>query len=301
LGDREREEGVLPLASERSRKIAPIWMWIYAGIVASLMMLLPVDSHSKLSILFIALVALVVYVNALQRLRFWTYGLTRERQYDRALQLDRIWTFLPGYAPSLAGPILFNAGRYKEVQSLLAPKALDVHGQPRVDTLEFYTYVLALVNDGQKAEAERLLELALPSASQPESLQVALATCLLDQGKDPDRARILLEQAQATPKSPTMPAYEQRADDAKRQARYAWALASCGMRPNAEARIQEAIATSSGFKPDDLAGVEYFVGEAWRALGEKSKARETFDRALALNPANVTVLSIRKALAKLNV
>jgi tetratricopeptide (TPR) repeat protein len=264
-------------------------------------MFLPTSFIARRALLLAELVFLILYVKVLQRLRFRTFGLMRNRAYDRALGWNRILTLMPGYGPSLEGPILFYAGRYKEVQSLLAPKALDAHGQPRADTLEFYTYAIALVNDGQKAQAEQLLETALRTAKQPESLQVALATCLLDQGKDPERARELLEKAQATPKSPTMPAREQSADDVKRLARYAWALAGCGRRPDAEAKIQEALAKSAGFRPDDLAGVEYFVGEAWRTMGENRKARDTFQLALALNPADVTVLSIRKALAKMSV
>ncbi len=286
------------MASDNDRKIAPLWIWIYAGFVAA-SMFLPIKSTAKSALLIAEIVTLVLYLHGLQRLRFWTFGLTRNREYDRALGWNRILTRLPGYGPSLEGPILFNAGRYRDVQNLLAPEALDAHGQPKADTLEFYTYAIALVNDGQKARAEQLLDSAVRTAKQPEALQVALATCLLDQNKDPERARELLEQAQSAPKSPTMPAYEQNADDAKRLARYAWALAGCGMRPNAEARIQEALAKAAGFRPDDLAGVEYFVGEAWRTLGENRKARETFQQALALNPAAVTVLSIRKALAKM--
>jgi tetratricopeptide (TPR) repeat protein len=253
------------------------------------------------TVAFIGLFAVTLaFFYGLRWVRLWTYGLGRDRKYDLALRLDEIWSWLPGYGASLKGSILFTAGRYHDVRELLASRALDAQGNPRVDTLEFYTYSLALINDGESAEAQRLLEAAIPRAESREPLQVALATCLLEGKKDPQRARSLLENVLSARPSSSPAAYTQRADDVRRLARYAWALGACGMKSDAELRMREALDRSTNFKPSDLAGVRYFVGEALRAMGENQRAREMFQQALALNPSDATVLSVRKALAKMD-
>jgi tetratricopeptide (TPR) repeat protein len=124
-------------------------------------------------------------------------------------------------------------------------------------------------------------------------MQVALATCLLTQNKEPERACSLLEQAFATSRAVS------RADQARRTGRYAYALAACGRQKEAEARIQEAIFQAEGLKRSDQAGVHYFVGEAWRSLGNTAKARTEFDQAVALSPDGVTALSAKKAMGKM--
>jgi len=134
----------------------------------------------------------------------------------------------------------------------------------------------------------------VPVSKNPDAMRVALATCLLAQNKEPERACKLLEQTQGTTQG--VP----RADLARRIGRYAWALGACNRRPEAEAKIQEALAKAQGLPDADVAGVHYFVGEAWRALGETTKAREAFQEAVTLRPDGVTALSVEKALAKMD-
>jgi len=93
--------------------------------------------------------------------------------------------------------------------------------------------------------------------------------------------------------------YEARADQMRRLGRYAYALAACGRRQEAEAKLQEAFAGARDFRSGDLAGVQYFAGEAWRTMGETAKARAAFKDAMRLSPTGVSFMSAKKGLAKL--
>jgi tetratricopeptide (TPR) repeat protein len=143
-----------------------------------------------------------------------------------------------------------------------------------------------------------LLEAAAQASPNPGPLQVALATCLLSQNKDPQRACSLLETAMAGTQRDAS-TYMGRADQARRIARYAWALAAAGRRNEAQAKIDEALATGNDLRPEDAAGVQYFVGEAWRALDDKAKAQAAYDQAIALRPDGVIAMSVSKSLAKM--
>jgi tetratricopeptide (TPR) repeat protein len=226
-----------------------------------------------------------------QRLRKWIYDVGHRGDFERALRLDRAWSWLPFYSSPLRGSILFNAGRYSEARQFLKPLAFDAQGQPRLSSVELYSYALCLVNDGCEPEAEKLLEAAVRVVEKPNGTKVALAGCLLSQNKDPDRACRLLEEAQGSSRQVS------REDQARRIARYAWALAGCGRRQESEAKIQEAIQKGAGLGNADMAGVQYFVGEAWRAMGQTANARAAFDEAVRLRPDGVTAISARKALA----
>jgi tetratricopeptide (TPR) repeat protein len=127
---------------------------------------------------------------------------------------------------------------------------------------------------------------------------VALATCLLGQKKDAERARELLELALATPGTQSS-GYGQLSDHLARLARYAWALAACGRRDEAEAQLKKAFAGSTGLRDRDLAGLHYFAGEAWRSLREWKKARAAFDEAMRLSPDGPGSTGSKKALAKM--
>jgi tetratricopeptide (TPR) repeat protein len=176
--------------------------------------------------------------------------------------------------------------------------AFDAKGQPRLTSLELYTYALALGNDGQEAEAQKLLEAAVQVPQRTWGLHVALATCLLSQKKDAKRACELMEQALANEQEPAS-ALGSRADHQRRLGRYAWALAACGRRQEAELRIKEAHEGAASLNDPDVAGVQYFAGEAWRAMGEWGKARAAFQEALRLSPDGSVATSVQKALAKM--
>jgi hypothetical protein len=271
--------------------------WVIVTIIMAVM-ISPVRREIKTAVFFAPIGILIVWGVALTKLRRWTYGLARQGEFDRAIQMDRRLARIPGYGTPLEGPILFNAGRYPEARAVVKPFAFDEQGQPRLTSTELYTYALALENDGLEAEAQKLLEAAVQVPQRTAGFHVALATCLLSQKKDANRACELMEQALAAGDQ-QVSSYGRNSDHAMRLGRYAWALAACGRRQEAEARLQEAFAGSAALKDRDLAGVQYFAGEAWRALGEWKKAWAAFDEALRLSPDGSAATSTRKALAKM--
>jgi hypothetical protein len=290
--------------SQRHMKIT-----IAAFIVATLVTLIVwamvshPSSHGKtiLPYLFIAPIGiLILWGVALTKLKMWIHGLARQGEFDRAIQMDRRYARIPGYGTPLEGSILFNAGRYPEARTFIKPFAFDEQGQPKLTGLGIYTYALALENDGMEAEAQKILEAAVQVPQRTAGFHVALATCLLSQKKDAQRACELMEIALAT-KDIQGAGHRHDADYLRRLGRYAWALAACGRRQEAEAKLQEAFAGSNGLKPRDLAGVHYFAGEAWRSLGEWKKARAAFDETLRLCPDGAGATSAQKALAKMRV
>lgn len=290
------QAGAVQTASSRTPN-KQFWPAIYGtGIVG--LMLLPMPSQWKTGVFFAQIPLLMVYVKAVSFLKMRAYRLGHDGHTERALELERRWRWLPFYGSSLAGSILFNAGRYREAQEFIKPTAFDAEGKPRLGTPEIYTYALALGNDGRLAEAQPLLEASIPVAAKPDGFRVALATNLLEQGKDPERARALLEEAMATPIAQST-AYGQQADEAKRIARYAWALASCGRKQEIATQVQAALVHGAGLKDSDLAGIHYFAGEAWKAAGETAKARAAFQESLRLMPDGVTAIASKKGLAEL--
>ncbi|MGO9776150.1 MAG: hypothetical protein ACLQGT_06285 [Terracidiphilus sp.] len=271
--------------------------WIVIIIVMAVM-ISHVPSHVKTIVFFAPIGILIIWAIALTKLKMWIYGLARQGEFDRALQMNRRFSRIPGYGSSLEGPILFNAGRYSEAQSFLRPLAFDEQGNPKLTTTELYTYAISLVNDGKEAEAQKLLEAAVQVPQRTAGFHVALATCLLSQKKDAEHACELLEQAMATPDLQGS-GYGRLSDHLMRLGRYTWALAAAGRREEAETQLNKAFAGSSGLKERDLAGLQYFAGEAWRSLSEWKKARTAFDEALRLSPDGSAATSVQKALAKM--
>jgi tetratricopeptide (TPR) repeat protein len=286
------------IAAMRRRKMwNKVAFWSYFTFIA-LAMISPLSSTEK-TIVFVSSVALLlIYAKVLSRVRLWIYFVGKRGEFDRALRLNCQFAWIPGYGDSLEGPILFNAGRYREAQSFLEPLAYDAKGEPRLTSLEFYTYALALNNDGREAEAEKLLEAAVQVPQRTKGIHVALASCLLSQKKDPERACGLMEQALAATDLQST-SYGRDSDRMTRIALYAWALAACGRRPEAEARMQEALAGAASLKDAERAGVLYFAGEAWRAMGEWRKARATFQEALMLSPEGPAATGSQKALKRM--
>jgi tetratricopeptide (TPR) repeat protein len=271
--------------------------WSYFTLVA-LAMISPLSSTEKTIVFVSSIALLLIYAKALSRVRLWIYFVGKRGEFDRALRLNCQFVWIPGYGDSLEGPILFNAGRYREAQSFLKALAFDAKGEPRLTSLEYYTYALALENDGREAEAEKLLEAAVQVPQRTKGWHVALASCLLSQKKDPERACELMEQALAAPDLQSS-SYGRNSDRLTRIARYGWALAACGRRAEAEAKIQEAFADSTALKSPELAGLHYFAGEAWRAMGEWRKARAAFQEAIGLSPEGPAATGSQKALARM--
>ena len=284
--------------SPRQRKLVPF----IAALIVSAFMLLIVVSHIPTQVKILAFLApiaiLVIWGTALTKQRRRILGLAKQGEFDRALQMDRRSSRIPGYGAPLEGVILFNAGRYAEARAFAKPFAFDEQGQPRLTSTKLYVYALALENDGQEAEAQKLLEAAVQVPQQRAGFHVALATCLLSQKKDAERARELMELALAFGEH-GVSSYGRNSDHALRLGRYAWALAACGRREQASAQIEKAFVGSSVLKDRDLAGLHYFAGETWRSLREWRKARTEFDEALRLSPDGPAATGTKKALAKM--
>ena len=286
-----------PRAPSQRKLGAKAAMWIVIIIVMAVM-ISHVPSQVKTIVFFAPIGILIIWAIALTKVKRWVFGLSMQGKFDEALRADRRFSRIPGYGTPMEGPILFNAGRYPEACAFVKPYAFDEQGKPKLTSTEFYTYALALENDGKEAEAEKLLDAAVQVPQRTAGFHVALATCLLSQKKDAERACELMEVALATP-DPPMPAYEQNADHVRRLGRYAWALAAAGRREEAEAQLNKAFAGSSGLRERDLAGLQYFAGEAWRSLGEWKKARAAFEEAMRLSPDGPATTGSKKALAKM--
>jgi hypothetical protein len=225
--------------------------------------------------------------------------LVRRGKYDLALQLNRLFFWTPGNNSSTEGWILTMAGRYAEAREYLKPLAFDEKGHPRLTSVEFFLYALALSIEGEEATAEMLYEAAVHVPQKTGDFHFGLADCLLTQKKDPDRARKLVESVLAgIPVSPR--STQQRANRAQMIAFHAWALASNGWRTEAELRLQEAMASSAGIGKCSLAAIQLPVGDTWLTLGDSEKARASFRRAVRLFHFGDIALRARKKLAELD-
>jgi tetratricopeptide (TPR) repeat protein len=298
--DAERLSGINHRAATRKNiNIGQILSWLL-GLSTVLLLSLPLRSELKVAIIFSLIGLAAILLSKLSSLQRQVLGLTQQGEYDKAMQRIKPFLWIPGFGAPLQGMILFGAGRYAEALALMKPLAFDANGQPRLTSIALYTYALALGNSDRNAEAQELLEAAVRVPQTSGVFHVALATCLLTQDKDPERARELIEQAMMNWPTKT-DRYESRADQMRRLSRYAWALAACGRKQEAEAKLQEAFAGARDFRSGDLAGVQYFAGEAWRAMGETAKARAAFKETMTLSPTGAAWTSATKALSRMDV
>jgi tetratricopeptide (TPR) repeat protein len=277
-------------------------LWIVmvsAALTYGILRLLPIPAQSRTPILLGVFALFIGYSVTVSRLRMRIYKIGHDGENERAMQVDQRWAWLPGYGRSLKGILLFNAGRYHEAIDFVAPFAFDLHGNPRLATVDLYVYALALGNDGRLAEAQPYLENSISVSAKPDSFRVALAVNLLEQKKEPQRALQLLEQAMATPPVQST-AYGQQADTAKRTMRYAWALSSCGRKQDAETQIQLAFRQAAGLHDSDLADLHYLAGEALKAAGANANSRTEFEESLRLMPTGVSAIASKKALVTLD-
>jgi hypothetical protein len=225
--------------------------------------------------------------------------LVRQGDYNLALRLNRLFFWTPGNNGSTEGWILIMAGRYAEAREYLKPLAFNEKGHPRLTSVEFFLYALVLSIEGEEATAEMLYEAAIHVPQKTGDFHFGLADCLLAQKKDPDRARKLVESVLAgIPVNPR--STQQRANRAQMIAFHAWALASNGWRTEAELRLQEAMANSSGIGKCSLAALQLPVGDTWLTLGEPEKARASFRRAVRLFPFGDIAMRAQKKLAELD-
>jgi tetratricopeptide (TPR) repeat protein len=290
----------MSLATEESRRGArrPSWLpksWgsLWLGIrdhwmMIALILVLASDFTDRPSwqgkivanVLFLGVMLLLLAIHMARRTAV-LQALTG--RFDQALRLNRMLSWIPGYGGSLEGWILLEAGRYSEAQAATRPRAFDKHGNPRLANWQLLYYAMALSHQGKGAEAQELLGAALRLKPKIGRFHLGLADCLLEQGKDPETARALLEQVQANWQEESDTS-GRRAKQAHREARYAWALAGCAGRVEAILHMMQASAGYATFISRDQAWLRYYAGETWRALGDTEKARSAFEEANELHP-----------------
>jgi tetratricopeptide (TPR) repeat protein len=255
----------------------------------------PATSHNYHLIFWIVFIGILLLSNLrkqLLRLKRWAYEPTNQGDYDTALKRNKMLLWIPGYGSSLEAMILAAAGRLAESMSCAKPRAFDKHGRPLFARDEFYYYVQGLSNNGGEPEAQPLFEAAIQLPQNSPRFHMGLATCLLDQHKEAERARGLVEQvlANANWKAPG------EAIQAHRIAHHAWALASCGRRAEAEAKLQEAMSGSDAFETRLLAWLWFYAGKTYLALDDLEKARTAFQKANSLQPYGDIAVYVQKRL-----
>ena len=232
------------------------------------------------------------------KLRLFIFRTSRKGDFDHAVRMDQIFSHFPAYGTSMKGLFLVQDGRYADAQALLKPRAFDGYGKPLFLRPEFHWYLIALVNDGSPEVAEPLLEEAIHRCHPARRFKLTLASCLLDRRKNPERACELIEQII---KERPEKLHDERypLDAANLIARHSWALAACGRRLEAQARIEEAMQRLPTLDYWDAACFLYFIGEAWNALGDFVQARKALQLSIDILPRGEMAIASRKALAKI--
>jgi len=249
---------------------------------------------------FAPIVAILLYPLPIMAMKRKAVALAMHGDYEGALRVSRVWLRSDVYGAKFQGWVMLEAGRYSEALELLRGAAFDRRGRPRIKDIHLYFYALALMNDDKEAEAQPLLEAAASVPQKAEYFRLALADCLLSQKKEPARAREIIEQILA--KSQLKPdSAGRRQFLAQCVAVHAWASASCGLREEAEARINQVSEESAGFEARDRAGLWHLAGVTWQALGDREKARTAFQSALTLYPFGDIAVRARKELSEMRV
>jgi tetratricopeptide (TPR) repeat protein len=216
-----------------------------------------------------------------------------------ALIANRAFSWVPGHAKSFQGWISLEAGHFDQALSQLRPLAFETDGRPSLASWDLYLYSTALSNDGKEAAAQELFEAAIQVHQQHRNFHYGLADCLLSQGKDPGRAIELINEALADGME-EFTAKQKRASRGRGLALQAWALASSGLRADAEFKLQEAVAVSGTLGKHDMAGLMHLKGIVLKSLGDKEAARTAFGEFLRLFPHGALKVWARRRLAELD-
>jgi tetratricopeptide (TPR) repeat protein len=225
--------------------------------------------------------------------------LVRRGHYRLALHANRMLFWSVGHNPSMEGWILVLAGRYSDARTYLRPLAFDKQGAPRLTSPELFLYALVLSIEGEEAKAEELFEAAMQTPQSTGNFHFGLAELLLARKDDSDRARSLVESVLAG-----YPAHPQssglRSSRSQMAAFHALALANNGWRDEAEMRLQDALTGASGSGRFSQASLQLPVGDTWRKLGERDKARASYQQAMALFPFGDVAVRARRKLTELD-
>jgi hypothetical protein len=249
-------------------------------------------------VVFVAAILLIPLL--IMRLKRWVIALAIRGEYDRALRINKTFSWLANFNHSYEGWILSEAGRYAEAMAFFKPQAFANNGQPLLTSWGLYMYSSSLLRSGEKAAAQELFEAAVKEQQRElkEYFSLALADSLLAQKKEADRARDLIAQVIADRKA-SHPSAQQSVESAHTTCFYAYAQAFCRQREEALALLQEAMADSSGFKKRDLAALQHIKGLTWQVLGDPEKAKAEFEESIALHPHGDIAVRTQRKLAEL--
>jgi hypothetical protein len=210
---------------------------------------------------------------------YFTRKLVLSGEYDRALRRLR-WPIFRGPTPQILvveGFIHAGAGHSVEAEQCYRRALGEARNAPsafRAQTLCLLGF--ALSNLGRYEEAERCQESVIAMGDKMGSARVGIAESLLLQGKDPERALALLEEAMKIKKS--------RQAQPERMATKAWALALMGR----QREMQEAMTTALGEIDPSLkavvASVNWRIGKALVAVQRAAEAMEHFRTACQEDP-----------------
>ena len=236
------------------------------------------------AILLPAAVLVIGYIfSGPQMLARWAVAAARRGDYETALGRVRLCVWPRNLGLFVRADILYDMGRYREVKELMKPRAFDFAGNFQLGRLELLLYAMAEMQEGNLAEAERILRAAVGAPQRTGAWQFCLAEVLLMQGKDVDTACELIEFIRANWRlNGPRPARDSIA--AKITALHAWALALKGNRAEAEREIELLLANLPQKSERDVAKVQIYIGEAQMALGKAAPAREAFTAAAMLDP-----------------
>lgn len=258
------------------------------------------DGSLRWLILSAAGAAILLYPLPIMRMKRKAVGLVALGDYDGALKISRIWLRSKVYGRPFQGWIMLQAGRFGEALELLRESAFDSKGRPLLKSQHLYFYAAALVSEEKYSEAQDLLEAAvLVPQKMQQYFRFTLADCLLSQKKEASRACELIEQVVTGLKRKTTSGLD-RVFLHQCMAVHAWALASCGRRDAAEAKLEEAASESNSMAKEHLAALLHLKGMTRLALGDNELARVAFEQSLEIFPYGAIAAQARRQLGKVS-
>jgi tetratricopeptide (TPR) repeat protein len=223
-----------------------------------------------------------------------TIKLAYSGEYDRALRRLR-WASLGGRTPYmlyLEGWIQYLAGRGAEAEwCLRAALDKDKTGRPRWRGPLQACLGSVLLDLGRDEEARACLESALAADPRRCYGATGMAELLLRQGKEPEKALALVEQAMKVDASP--------AAQSENAATKAWALAVLGRQPEMDEAIAAALRTLDAAPKVVAASVHGQIGRALVAAQRVPEAIRHFQMACQADPDGQHGAEARQELSKL--
>jgi hypothetical protein len=253
--------------------------------------------HSRLATRVLVYGSVLLFVVLLQSRNlpavFFTKKLCLAGEYDRALRRLRWLSFRSPTAQMLQaeGVIHAMAGRGAEAEQCFRRALAEAGGEsPRFRSHVLGCLGFALRDLGRYEESQRCLESAIAMGDQTGNGQTGIADVLLQQGKEPERALALVEEA--------MRINQDRLDLPERLGDKAWALALMGRQVEMDQAMAAALReTNSSLKPL-AAGAHWRIGMALLTAGRVAEAIEHFRTASETDPHGQNGMLSRLALER---